>query len=39
MGGFGDSGTASEISSWVEAHYTKVTVGDTILYDLTEPTS
>ena len=41
-GGFGSSGTsddASQISSWVESHYTAKTVGGVTLYDLTGPTS
>jgi 4-amino-4-deoxy-L-arabinose transferase-like glycosyltransferase len=39
-GGFGSSGTsdASEIASWVQAHYTAKTVGGVTLYDLTAPT-
>ncbi|MBO0515484.1 glycosyl transferase, partial [Streptomyces beijiangensis] len=40
MGGGGSSsGSASKITSWVEANYTKVTVGSTTLYDLTQPKS
>ncbi|MFF2853007.1 ArnT family glycosyltransferase, partial [Streptomyces sp. NPDC058001] len=35
----GGSGTASEITTWVEAHYTEVTAGSTTFYDLTKPTS
>jgi 4-amino-4-deoxy-L-arabinose transferase-like glycosyltransferase len=31
----GGSGTASEITSWVEAHYTATTVGGVTVYDLT----
>ncbi|MEU6174800.1 glycosyltransferase family 39 protein [Streptantibioticus parmotrematis] len=31
--------TASQISEWVEAHYTAKTVGSTTLYDLTAPRS
>ncbi|MGI5350787.1 ArnT family glycosyltransferase [Streptomyces sp. CA-250714] len=33
----GNRGTASSISSWVKAHYTKVTVGNSTFYDLTKP--
>ncbi|MFE3637465.1 ArnT family glycosyltransferase [Streptomyces sp. NPDC059168] len=32
----GDSGSASEISSWVESNFKKVTVGSATFYDLTE---
>lgn len=40
MGGMGgDTGTSSEISSWVEATFEKVTVGSSTFYDLTQPTS
>lgn len=35
----GSSGAGSSITSWVEAHYTKVTIGSTTFYDLTQPTS
>ncbi|MFE7705489.1 ArnT family glycosyltransferase [Streptomyces sp. NPDC057486] len=35
----GDSGTSSEISSWVEDTFEKVTVGSSTFYDLTRPTS
>ena len=38
-GGMGGSGTASQISSWVEAHFTAKAVGSTTVYDLTAPTS
>ena len=38
-GGQGGSGTASQIQSWVEAHYTAKTVGGTTVYDLTDPKS
>ncbi|MEV8565647.1 glycosyltransferase family 39 protein [Streptomyces sp. NPDC051322] len=38
-GGAGADGSASSITSWVEAHYMKVTVGSTTLYDLTQPKS
>lgn len=34
----GDSGTASQISSWVEANFKEVTVGSATFYDLTSPT-
>lgn len=33
----GGSGSASEITSWVESHYTAITVGGTTVYDLTQP--
>ncbi|MCZ4553853.1 ArnT family glycosyltransferase [Gordonia rubripertincta] len=33
----GGSGTASEITAWVEANFTSTTVGSVTLYDLTEP--
>lgn len=36
-GGGGDSGTSSQISSWVEASFEKVTVGGATFYDLTRP--
>nr|WP_229880490.1 glycosyltransferase family 39 protein [Streptomyces viridiviolaceus] len=36
MGG-GDSGTAAQITSWVEANFTAVTVGSATFYDLTRP--
>ncbi|SEO56891.1 4-amino-4-deoxy-L-arabinose transferase [Actinacidiphila rubida] len=38
-GGMGGSGTASQISTWVEAHFTAKTVGSTTVYDLTQPKS
>jgi len=41
-GGFGansSSGDASQITSWVEAHFNTKTVGGTTLYDLTSPKS
>ncbi|HJP74891.1 MAG TPA: glycosyltransferase family 39 protein [Pseudonocardiaceae bacterium] len=40
-GGFGgqSSGDASAITSWVESHYTKLTVGGQTVYDLTKPKS
>lgn len=38
MGGpGGDSGTAADITTWVESHYTATTVGGTTIYDLTQP--
>ncbi|MET8568077.1 glycosyltransferase family 39 protein [Streptomyces sp. NPDC004783] len=36
-GGGGGSGTASQITSWVEANFTKVTAGSVTFYDLTRP--
>ncbi|WP_369176600.1 ArnT family glycosyltransferase [Streptomyces mutabilis] len=38
-GAVGDSGTSSQITSWVEANFTKVTVGSATFYDLTRPTA
>ncbi len=38
-GGMGASGTASQISTWVEATFTSKTVGTTTVYDLTSPKS
>ncbi|MFJ6074699.1 ArnT family glycosyltransferase [Streptomyces sp. NPDC093065] len=38
MGGDSDSGTASQITSWVEANFKEVTVGSATFYDLTAPT-
>ncbi|MGW5332429.1 ArnT family glycosyltransferase [Streptomyces bauhiniae] len=35
-GGMGGSGTASSISTWVEANFKKVTVGSATFYDLTQ---
>jgi 4-amino-4-deoxy-L-arabinose transferase-like glycosyltransferase len=35
----GQSGTTSEISSWVTSHFKKVTIGGETLYDLTQSTS
>ncbi|WP_040831771.1 ArnT family glycosyltransferase [Nocardia jiangxiensis] len=35
----GDSGVASQITTWVEQHYTATTVGGTTVYDLTKPIS
>ncbi|SUA42375.1 Uncharacterised protein [Nocardia africana] len=34
----GGSGSASEITSWIEFRYTAITVGGTTVYDLTRPT-
>ncbi|WP_199808454.1 glycosyltransferase family 39 protein [Streptomyces sp. NRRL S-1022] len=39
MGGGGNSGTASRISSWVQSTFTKVTVGSATFYDLTRKAS
>ncbi|TPQ18859.1 ArnT family glycosyltransferase [Streptomyces sporangiiformans] len=41
MGGRGgsDSGSSSEISSWVQENFKEVTVGNATFYDLTQPTS
>ena len=40
-GGFGGqqggSDSSGGISSWVQSHYTAVTIGGTTLYDLTQP--
>jgi hypothetical protein len=33
----GGRGTGSEISTWVEANYTAITVGTETVYDLTKP--
>ena len=38
-GGSSSTGTGSKITSWVESHFTQVTVGTTTVYDLTRPTS
>ncbi|WP_405937830.1 glycosyltransferase family 39 protein [Streptomyces sp. NBC_00726] len=38
MGGSG-SGTASQISSWVEKNFKEVTAGSATFYDLTQPTT
>ncbi|RNI19894.1 ArnT family glycosyltransferase [Flexivirga caeni] len=35
----GGSNAAQEIATWVEAHFTKVTIGGSTFYDLTRPTS
>ncbi|WP_433760206.1 ArnT family glycosyltransferase [Nocardia sp. CA-135398] len=37
--GGGSNTSASEITAWVEAHYTASTVGGTTVYDLSQPTS
>jgi 4-amino-4-deoxy-L-arabinose transferase-like glycosyltransferase len=34
----GGSATSSEISTWVQAHFTATTVGGATVYDLTQPT-
>lgn len=40
MGGPGGGSNAqSEITAWVESHYTAITVGGTTVYDLSQPTS
>ncbi|MBF6172041.1 ArnT family glycosyltransferase [Nocardia blacklockiae] len=40
MGGpGGGSGSASEITAWVQEHFTATTVGGTTVYDLTKPIS
>ncbi len=38
-GGSSSTGTGTQITAWVESHFTKVTVGTTTLYDLTQPTT
>jgi 4-amino-4-deoxy-L-arabinose transferase-like glycosyltransferase len=35
--GGGQSGTGSQISAWVAAHFTQVTIGGSTFYDLTKP--
>ena len=35
----GRSGSTSQITTWVKAHYKKVTIGGETAYDLTQPTS
>jgi 4-amino-4-deoxy-L-arabinose transferase-like glycosyltransferase len=35
----GGSNAAQQITSWIEAHYKKVTIGGETFYDLTQPTS
>ncbi|MGF6885393.1 4-amino-4-deoxy-L-arabinose transferase-like glycosyltransferase [Nocardia sp. GAS34] len=37
--GGGDSGVGSQITTWVEQHYTATTAGGTTVYDLTKPIS
>ncbi|WP_063047817.1 ArnT family glycosyltransferase [Nocardia pseudovaccinii] len=37
--GGGSNSSASEITAWVKAHYTAITVGGTTVYDLSQPTS
>jgi len=39
MGGGSSSGTSSQITSWVEANFKKVTVGSATFYDLTQKAS
>lgn len=40
MGGpGGGSGSAAEITAWVQEHFTAITVGGTTVYDLTQPIS
>jgi 4-amino-4-deoxy-L-arabinose transferase-like glycosyltransferase len=39
MFGGGSDNQISQIESWVEAHYKKITVGGETVYDLTRPTS
>ncbi|MGQ4362446.1 ArnT family glycosyltransferase [Streptomyces sp. SAS_272] len=39
MGGGSSSGTSSQITSWVEANFKKVTVGSSTFYDLTQKAS
>lgn len=36
-GGLGGSGTGSQISRWVSAHFTQVTISGSTFYDLTQP--
>jgi len=39
-GGLGsDSGTSSQITQWVEQHFTAITVDGVTVYDLTQPAS
>ncbi|WP_263168194.1 ArnT family glycosyltransferase [Streptomyces sp. SCSIO ZS0520] len=37
--GGGERGTSSAVSTWVESHFTKVTVGESTFYDLTKEKS
>jgi hypothetical protein len=39
MGMGGSSGTSAQITTWVEAHYTKVTIGGETVYNLSQPLS
>ncbi|HUC05168.1 MAG TPA: glycosyltransferase family 39 protein [Acidimicrobiales bacterium] len=39
FGGQGGSGDASQITSWVESHFSSKTVDGTTMYDLTQPTT
>ncbi|MGY4991994.1 ArnT family glycosyltransferase [Streptomyces sp. 900105245] len=39
MGGGGNSGTSSQISSWVQSNFKKVTAGSATFYDLTRATT
>lgn len=36
-GGMGGSGSASQISTWVQENFTEVTIGGSTFYDLTQP--
>lgn len=38
-GGHGGSGTSSQISAWVQEHFTAVEIGGSTFYDLTQPVS
>ena len=38
-GGMGGSGSASQISTWVQKNFTEVTIGGSTFYDLTQPVS
>lgn len=38
-GGTGSTGSSSSIEQWVSSHYTAQTVGNTTVYDLTQPSS
>ncbi|WP_433710530.1 ArnT family glycosyltransferase [Nocardia sp. CA-084685] len=37
--GGGSNSSATEITAWVKAHYTAITVGGSTVYDLSQPTS
>ena len=39
FGGMGGSGSSSQITTWVQANFTEVTIGGTTFYDLTQPAS